>query len=78
LCAAPGSKTAQIIELLQVEGGASRGVVVANDADTSRCFMLAHQLRRFGQDSVLVTNHEAQSFPLYRPAPPPPPPFFFR
>ena len=45
-------------------------MVVANDADTSRCFMLAHQLRRFGQDSVLVTNHEAQSFPLCRPAAP--------
>jgi tRNA (cytosine34-C5)-methyltransferase len=45
-CAAPGSKTAQLIELLA--GGAvqplDQGVLVANDADTSRCYMLVHQV----------------------------------
>ncbi|MFM7310517.1 MAG: hypothetical protein ACKOZY_07900 [Flavobacteriales bacterium] len=39
MCAAPGSKTAQIIELLR-----GQGCVVANDVDTNRAFMLIQQL----------------------------------
>eukprot|EP01052_Picozoa_sp_SAG31_P033400 SAG31_NODE_3767_length_3902_cov_1.591375_5_plen_83_part_00 len=61
LCAAPGSKTAQLITMLS--GGEvqpiDRGLIVANDSDTSRCYMLVHQLRRFIGDSVVVTVRRA-------------------
>ena len=36
-CAAPGSKTAQIIEYLHGDG-----IIVANDVDTNRAYMLIH------------------------------------
>ncbi|CAG2179538.1 unnamed protein product, partial [Oppiella nova] len=38
MCAAPGSKTAQIIEMLHSEDGSSDGAVVANDVDNKRCY----------------------------------------
>ena len=47
MCAAPGSKTAQIIEALHAEEGSMpSGLVVANDADNSHCYMLVHQAKR--------------------------------
>ena len=47
MCAAPGSKTAQIIEALHSEEGSiPSGLVVANDSDNSRCYMLVHQAKR--------------------------------
>jgi 16S rRNA C967 or C1407 C5-methylase (RsmB/RsmF family) len=58
MCAAPGSKTAQLIELM---GGS--GMVVANDVDTNRAFMLIHQLHRSNTSSMVVVNHAAQCFP---------------
>jgi len=57
-CAAPGSKTAQIIEML--EGPES--FVVANDSDIRRCHPLVHQLQRVGTQKVLVVNYLAQEF----------------
>ena len=47
MCAAPGSKTAQLIEAIHssVEDDVvPEGLVVANDADNSRCYMLVHQV----------------------------------
>lgn len=66
MCAAPGSKTMQLLEALHSDpsSGEPRGVVVANDADTQRCNMLAHQAQRMRSPALIVTNHEAQSFPL--------------
>ena len=68
LCAAPGSKTAQLVDFLQADDphARDRGLVVANDSDTSRCYMLVHQLKRFAGDSIVVTNHMGQNFPLLR------------
>ena len=71
LCAAPGSKTAQILEMAAPptsgEDGppmlARDGLVVANDADIRRCWMLAHQLKRFASPQLVVTHHDAQFFP---------------
>jgi 16S rRNA C967 or C1407 C5-methylase (RsmB/RsmF family) len=37
MCAAPGSKTAQIVEYL-----AGSGLIMANDVDTNRAYMLIH------------------------------------
>lgn len=58
MCAAPGSKTAQLIELMKGEG-----LVVANDVDTERAYMLIHQLHRSNTSSMVVVNHQAQNFP---------------
>lgn len=68
LCAAPGSKTAQLLEALQnsppgENALSGAGLVVANDTDIRRCWMLAHQLRRFAAPNLVVTHHDAQSFP---------------
>lgn len=63
LCAAPGSKTAQIIELLHTEDGFPQGVVVANDVDNKRCYMLVHQSKRLHSSSTIITNHDAGGMP---------------
>ena len=54
-CAAPGSKTAQIIERLGDDG-----FVVANDCDPKRCCPLVHQLQRVGTKNVIVVSNQAQ------------------
>lgn len=65
MCAAPGSKTAQILEA--IHGGdltaTPPGMVVANDADEKRAYMLVHQLKRFTSPCFLVTTHAGQFFP---------------
>jgi 16S rRNA C967 or C1407 C5-methylase (RsmB/RsmF family) len=68
MCAAPGSKTAQLVDMLHKGDPHPRdkGLVLANDSDTSRCYMLVHQLQRFAGDSIMVTNHLAQQFPTLR------------
>ncbi|KAI3645557.1 hypothetical protein MP228_008485 [Amoeboaphelidium protococcarum] len=72
MCAAPGSKTAQLLESLHsnsgdVNGAIQDGFVIANDADSKRSHMLAHMAARLGSECLLVTNHEAQQFPtLYQ------------
>jgi 16S rRNA C967 or C1407 C5-methylase (RsmB/RsmF family) len=68
MCAAPGSKTSQIIEALHSKdtgkvGSMPTGLVIANDADYNRSYMLVYQLKRLQSPSLIVTNHEAQFFP---------------
>eukprot|EP00172_Hildenbrandia_rubra_P000783 Plantae.Rhodophyta-Hildenbrandia_rubra.ctg14410.p1 GENE.Plantae.Rhodophyta-Hildenbrandia_rubra.ctg14410~~Plantae.Rhodophyta-Hildenbrandia_rubra.ctg14410.p1 ORF type:complete len:803 (-),score=129.36 Plantae.Rhodophyta-Hildenbrandia_rubra.ctg14410:1035-3443(-) len=70
MCAAPGSKTAQILDMLtsgepQKVRLSRKGLVVANDADLKRAWMLAHQLKRFGSMATVVTHHDAQTFPAF-------------
>ena len=65
MCAAPGSKTSQMIEaqlgsrkdkaIVHMTGG-----VVANDADGKRAYMLTHQLQRIVATGMMVINHEGQ------------------
>ncbi|KAK9462365.1 S-adenosyl-L-methionine-dependent methyltransferase [Lipomyces oligophaga] len=62
LCAAPGSKTAQIIEAVHAIAEPT-GVVVANDSDFKRGHMLIHQVKRLNSPNLIVTNHDAQLFP---------------
>ncbi|CAG9465601.1 unnamed protein product [Pedinophyceae sp. YPF-701] len=64
MCAAPGSKTVQLIEMLHAGQGVPPGLVVANDADTQRCNLLTHQTKRLCSPCMLITNHEAQNFPV--------------
>jgi len=72
MCAAPGSKTGQIIEFLHKDlppGTLPSGCVIANDADFKRCYTLMHQIARLHSPSILVTNHEAQRFPWLKAQP---------
>ncbi|CCF56520.1 hypothetical protein KAFR_0B02220 [Kazachstania africana CBS 2517] len=63
MCAAPGSKTAQLIEALHMDTDEPTGFVVANDADSRRSHMLVHQLKRLNSANLMVVNHDAQFFP---------------
>lgn len=65
MCAAPGSKTAQLVEALHSKGAdhPATGFVIANDSDYKRSHMLVHQVKRLNSPNFLVVNHDAQLFP---------------
>lgn len=64
MCAAPGSKTSQMLEMLYGERKSlSSGCVVANDVDYSRAQMLIHQVNRSGTAGMVVINHNGQFLP---------------
>ncbi|BDA47721.1 probable RNA cytosine-C(5)-methyltransferase NSUN2 [Coccomyxa sp. Obi] len=65
-CAAPGSKTAQILEMLHQGTGTPSGVVIANDADAQRCNLLTHQTKRMCSPALMVVNHDATQLPILR------------
>lgn len=72
MCAAPGSKTAQLIESLHTFKDSSdetrqpTGFVMANDSDYRRAYMLVHQIKRLNSPNAVVVNHDAQMFPKMR------------
>ena len=59
MCAAPGSKTLQVLE--RVNG--QEGLVIANDADYRRAYMLVNQTSHLPSTNLVVTSHPGQSFP---------------
>ncbi|KAF7240469.1 tRNA (cytosine(34)-C(5))-methyltransferase [Varanus komodoensis] len=65
MCAAPGSKTAQLIEMLHADMGVPfpEGFVIANDVDNKRCYLLVHQAKRLNSPCIMVVNHDASSIP---------------
>jgi len=65
MCAAPGSKTTQLMEAIHElpEGELPTGFVVANDSDNARCYMLTHQVKRLQSPCILITNHDAAIMP---------------
>ncbi|XVE83107.1 hypothetical protein DITRI_Ditri16bG0060900 [Diplodiscus trichospermus] len=66
MCAAPGSKTFQLLEIIHhsAKGGyLPDGMVLANDLDVQRCNLLIHQTKRMCTANLIVTNHEGQHFP---------------
>ena len=65
MCAAPGSKSIQILEELHQEEHErlNTGFLVANDQDSKRAFMLAHQAMRLNLPALFVTNNDARQFP---------------
>ena len=66
MCAAPGSKTSQLIEFLHLgekQNIPTTGMIIANDADSKRAYMLTHQVNRLNSPAIIVTCHEAQVFP---------------
>ncbi|KDE06502.1 hypothetical protein MVLG_03154 [Microbotryum lychnidis-dioicae p1A1 Lamole] len=71
MCAAPGSKTVQLLEALigseKLGGQASGGLLIANDSDAKRCHLLVHQsLHRVPGTGMMVTNHDATQLPGLR------------
>ena len=64
MCAAPGSKSIQILEALHQNGERlNTGFLVANDADSKRAFLLAHQATKLNLPALFVTNNDARRFP---------------
>ncbi|KAE8215610.1 hypothetical protein CF327_g1108 [Tilletia walkeri] len=76
LCAAPGSKTAQLVEMLHTRGPSTtealprgtydanpEGLVLANDSDTRRAHMLVHQASRIPSANLMVSNLDASMLP---------------
>ncbi|KAK6195511.1 hypothetical protein SNE40_000925 [Patella caerulea] len=68
MCAAPGSKTAQLIELLHADEKqrVPDGFVIANDADNKRCYLMVHQVKRLLSPCCMIVNHDASIFPKFR------------
>ncbi|GAA5868521.1 hypothetical protein JCM3774_005412 [Rhodotorula dairenensis] len=75
MCAAPGSKSVQILEALHghAEGAkvgdakVPQGLLIANDSDAKRCHLLVHQsLHRVPGTGMMVTNHDATQLPSLR------------
>lgn len=58
MCASPGSKTSQILNLMALSGNIT-GLLVANDSNYKRCFILSD----IKNPALVVTNHEGQCFP---------------
>ncbi|KAK4686597.1 hypothetical protein P7C73_g3530, partial [Tremellales sp. Uapishka_1] len=63
MCAAPGSKTAQIMEALNPHHTTSTGLLIANDSDYKRTHMLVHQTGRMPSVGLMVTNLDASMYP---------------
>lgn len=65
MCAAPGSKTTQLIEALHGNEDETipSGFVVANDVDNNRCYMLVHQTKRLNSPNFVVINHDSSILP---------------
>ncbi|EDV29090.1 uncharacterized protein TRIADDRAFT_19981 [Trichoplax adhaerens] len=65
MCAAPGSKTAQLIEFLHQDSSKiiPDGLIIANDADNKRCYMLVHQSKRLNSPCFMITNYDASTMP---------------
>jgi NOL1/NOP2/sun family putative RNA methylase len=59
LCAAPGSKTTQICQLMRL-----MGIIVANDPNIERAKILVANLRRWGAMNAIVTCYDGRKFPL--------------
>ncbi|CAF0992223.1 unnamed protein product, partial [Didymodactylos carnosus] len=68
MCAAPGSKTAQIIEFLHQDetNPIPNGFVIANDVDNKRCYTLVHQVKRLESPCFAIINHDASVLPNMR------------
>ncbi|KAG6876664.1 hypothetical protein C0993_001409 [Termitomyces sp. T159_Od127] len=71
MCAAPGSKTAQILEALHAQDSATAtsipsGLLIANDSDQKRTHLLIHQSARLPSPALMVTNLDASIYPAIK------------
>ena len=58
LCAAPGSKTTLLAQLME-----NRGLIVANDKSTNRLISLQSNLKRLGVTNTITVRYPGQQFP---------------
>ena len=58
LCAAPGSKTSLLAQLMK-----NKGIIVANDRNPDRLIPLRANLKRLGVTNTLITRYPGQHFP---------------
>lgn len=61
LCAAPGSKSSQILEALGADG-----ILVANDRWPRRTDLLVTQTKRFAHPGLIITCNDAAAYPNIR------------
>jgi 16S rRNA C967 or C1407 C5-methylase (RsmB/RsmF family) len=61
LCAAPGSKTSLLAQLMK-----NRGIIVANDSNPDHLIPLRTNLKRLGVTNTLITRYPGQCFPISR------------
>ncbi|KAG6873618.1 hypothetical protein C0995_013549 [Termitomyces sp. Mi166 len=78
MCAAPGSKTAQLLEALHAQDSVTAtsiptGLLIANDSDQKRTNLLIHQSARLPSPALMVTNLDASIYPAMKIAGPPGP-----
>lgn len=71
MCAAPGSKTAQLLEALHANDTATStsipsGLLIANDTDSRRSHLLIHQSARLPSPAFMVTNLDASIYPVLK------------
>ncbi|KAI0325731.1 S-adenosyl-L-methionine-dependent methyltransferase [Cubamyces sp. BRFM 1775] len=71
MCAAPGSKTAQLLEALHAHdtitsSSIPSGLLIANDSDYKRTHLLIHQSSRLPSPALMVTNLDASIFPAIK------------
>ncbi|KAF8630235.1 hypothetical protein AX15_003037 [Amanita polypyramis BW_CC] len=71
MCAAPGSKTAQILEALHandtiISSVIPTGLLLANDSDHKRTHLLIHQSARLPSPALMVTNLDASNYPVIK------------
>ncbi|XP_046563738.1 RNA cytosine-C(5)-methyltransferase NSUN2-like [Haliotis rubra] len=70
MCAAPGSKTAQLIDYLHSvedeDNPIPEGFVIANDKDNKRCYLMVHQVKRLQSPNFMIVNQDATIFPKIR------------
>ncbi|KAI8990721.1 cytosine-5--methyltransferase [Trametes punicea] len=71
MCAAPGSKTAQLLEALHAQdtltsSSIPSGLLIANDSDYKRTHLLIHQSSRLPSPALMVTNLDASIYPAIK------------
>ncbi|CAA7268497.1 unnamed protein product [Cyclocybe aegerita] len=71
MCAAPGSKTAQILEAIHAHdtitsSSIPSGLLLANDSDNKRTHLLIHQSARLPSPALMVTNLDASNYPTIK------------
>jgi NOL1/NOP2/sun family putative RNA methylase len=59
MCASPGGKTSHLAQLMN-----NSGLIIANELYPDRHIPLAHTISRLGVMNSILTNYQAQEFPL--------------
>jgi len=66
LCAAPGSKTLQLLDCMDTSCPESSSMLVANDADRQRLLTVARRSRLVPRSSLILNSSDGRYFPSLR------------